>query len=430
MAGLVKLLLVVLCASAFTGILVTGQSTVTAIWQTQDCTGLPFFWEINALDPSLTPRNSIPCTPVNNITNGTKLSGSIKLGCIDILQFNTDAFLTFPSTKPYFVVDSFSDNTTCKAETITDRVAILADGTCVPSWELDPKQGTIGAVESYLSVQACGSVKICSQATKTVGVCEDGTSVLCTNPNLISQTTQGAATSDKLPAGGGGSPIGVGAIIGIVFGAIGAVALIVFGGIILMRRTSPHTGSGRLSEATSSRTVSVPLLRGPHDVMGPPGHQSWEQQDEHMIFSYSSSAALTKDQLDNMWKGTRVTVVQPYLPSKHADELILSRGDPILVREAFADGWATGQNLATGVGGYFPLACVARLEDDTSDDCSSASVRPIPSRSTFQSMQAVHSLPMSETTQVNSSVGSVSSGDQRLWSTEARLASFQTDKLP
>ncbi|KXS11960.1 hypothetical protein M427DRAFT_35270 [Gonapodya prolifera JEL478] len=56
------------------------------------------------------------------------------------------------------------------------------------------------------------------------------------------------------------------------------------------------------------------------------------------------SANLSKEQLDNIWKGSQGRVIQQFIP-QNSDELVLNLGDIVVVGEAFPDGWGTGMNL-------------------------------------------------------------------------------------
>ncbi|KAI8332499.1 hypothetical protein BC941DRAFT_474276 [Chlamydoabsidia padenii] len=215
---------------------------------------------------------------------------------------------------------------------------------------------------------------------------------------------------DKSGNGGTLQGFGVATIIGIVFGALATLVLILLAGYCFSRsrrrRSSnknnpppfPPSTSSSSSYLSDSKTA---IQDHHHQLQQPPSPQQEQQQqqgkhwmdnsktptvsllkntsatslpspislqDDHHLQYSSSSPPPPQQQQEEFYR-----VIHAY-PPQMEDELAMGVGDVILLAFPFDDGWALGVNTTTGLKGAFPMICVARIEPSVFNSTESTMV--------------------------------------------------------
>ncbi|CAO3594391.1 unnamed protein product [Absidia cylindrospora] len=188
------------------------------------------------------------------------------------------------------------------------------------------------------------------------------------------QNTTNAASTNCCQRVTCGHSLGVASVIGIAFGAIMVVVLILAGGYFFyskhfkpQKTATPSTSSSinfsfnistnnkdKNSHLLPSSTASSYFSDSKTAINEPPKHWS-ENENSNSFRDVHHHHHHHQSQQEDHYQ-----VIHAY-PPQMEDELALGVGDTIMLALPFDDGWALGVNLATGLKGAFPLVCVSPI---------------------------------------------------------------------
>ncbi|KAI9032012.1 regulator of chromosome condensation 1/beta-lactamase-inhibitor protein II [Hyaloraphidium curvatum] len=177
----------------------------------------------------------------------------------------------------------------------------------------------------------------------------------------------------RVPSSLGGQPdpapssgLSGGAIAGIVIGCVAGLALLAGLAMFLARRRRRAGADPSKSIASSPASTlhpemeSAPVLRSKSSGSGA-GSSSSAADCDTSTLSLAPESPLSPAP-PSVNPGDLLVALMPFAP-QNVDEVIVNRGDYLLVHEVFADGWASGENGTTKAKGLFPLAVAMKAED-------------------------------------------------------------------
>ncbi|KAI9145831.1 hypothetical protein BKA69DRAFT_1045820 [Paraphysoderma sedebokerense] len=226
--------------------------------------------------------------------------------------------------------------------------------------------------------------------------------VACKNQCPEAKCGQGQSGSRLLPSGSSESNTSAIAIIGGVVGGVAFIGLLGFAVYLKKQRgkddpkldlknlpdlhssainstaqtpMSPQSGpsynpsplftpqpvDGYQQQAPASSLYSPPLQPSPPS----PTKQQYNQSLQ--LHNAASPAYVSNESVSSVVK----VATGEYLQPRNQDEIVVKKGDKVLIKEMFDDGWALGTNLSTGMEGIFPMSPFNETSSSVSGSASS-----------------------------------------------------------
>jgi hypothetical protein len=217
----------------------------------------------------------------------------------------------------------------------------------------------------------------------------NGTDCSCPGGSFYPTSSTYFSSSCYPPVAAESSGLGVGAIVGIVVGVLALLGLIAGLAVYFVRRNRKYGAvevSGnypvqaakpeapmtqvKLMEETQVPVTRVAQMPATNLIVGQSVASDVTSVDSPIPFasqhldysdrSYSVRPTVRTDSEANRINGSTMTCIRTFVPELE-DEIVVNKGDKVLVTTVFEDGWCVVENANSHAHGLVPLAVLALI---------------------------------------------------------------------